>query len=102
MVNFLSGQTGRDIKLKKKRLKGTNSIFKVILFSGPSLLQMFFMLKASRAVLLLRTELPRERGEEEMQSKDEPANVAECRDSFIIWLANFTMTSRRPDPDLIK
>nr|KAG5712285.1 hypothetical protein BaRGS_023864 [Batillaria attramentaria] len=47
-------------------------------------------------------ELPRERSEEEMQSKDEPANVTECRDSFIIWLANFTMTSRRPDPDLIK
>ncbi|XP_076442581.1 ral GTPase-activating protein subunit alpha-1-like isoform X3 [Babylonia areolata] len=47
-------------------------------------------------------ELPRERSEEEMQSKDDPANVAECRDSFIIWLANFTMTSGRPDPDLVK
>lgn len=48
------------------------------------------------------TELPRERSEEEMHLKDEPANVAECRDSFIIWLANFTMTSRRQDQDLIK
>ncbi|XP_025103645.1 ral GTPase-activating protein subunit alpha-1-like isoform X4 [Pomacea canaliculata] len=47
-------------------------------------------------------ELPRERSEEEMHLKDEPANVAECRDSFIIWLANFTMTSRRQDQDLIK
>ncbi|KAL8608299.1 hypothetical protein ACOMHN_042166 [Nucella lapillus] len=47
-------------------------------------------------------ELPRERSEEEMQSKDDPVNVAECRDSFIIWLANFTMTSGRPDPDLVK
>ncbi|XP_070180609.1 ral GTPase-activating protein subunit alpha-1-like isoform X3 [Littorina saxatilis] len=47
-------------------------------------------------------ELPRERSEEEMQSKDEPVKVTECRDSFIIWLANFTITSRRPDPDLTK
>jgi hypothetical protein len=37
-----------------------------------------------------------------MKGKDEPLNVAECRDSFIIWLANFTMTNRRTDPDLIK
>ncbi|KAI8784564.1 ral GTPase-activating protein subunit alpha-2 isoform X1, partial [Biomphalaria glabrata] len=45
-------------------------------------------------------ELPMARGKEVMKKKDEPQAISECRDSFIYWLANFTVSSHKPDPDL--
>ncbi|KAH9496143.1 Ral GTPase-activating protein subunit alpha-1 [Bulinus truncatus] len=45
-------------------------------------------------------ELPMARGKEVMKKKDEPQSISECRDSFIYWLANFTVSSHKPDPDL--
>ncbi|XP_035826426.1 ral GTPase-activating protein subunit alpha-1 [Aplysia californica] len=47
-------------------------------------------------------ELPTARSKEDMRKKDEPSAVSECRDSFIFWLANFTVTSHKPDPELHK
>ncbi|XP_059157319.1 ral GTPase-activating protein subunit alpha-1-like isoform X3 [Physella acuta] len=47
-------------------------------------------------------ELPVARSKEVMKKKDEPLAVSECRDSFIFWLANFTVSSLKPDPDLHK
>ncbi|KAK6182371.1 hypothetical protein SNE40_010078 [Patella caerulea] len=41
-------------------------------------------------------ELPRMRSMEEMGRQDRPINVSECRDSFIRWLANFTLMSKKP------
>ena len=32
-----------------------------------------------------------------MQGSDQSADVAESRDSFIVWLANFTLVSCHPD-----
>ncbi|CAL1547567.1 unnamed protein product [Lymnaea stagnalis] len=47
-------------------------------------------------------DLPMARGKEVMKKKDEPLAVSECRDSFFFWLANFTISSHKPDPDIHK
>ncbi|XP_067682813.1 ral GTPase-activating protein subunit alpha-1-like isoform X5 [Haliotis asinina] len=47
-------------------------------------------------------DLPRVRTIPEMMAKDEPVNVTECRDSFIKWLANFTLSTKKPDNNLVK
>ncbi|KAK3764075.1 hypothetical protein RRG08_046540 [Elysia crispata] len=45
-------------------------------------------------------ELPTARSKETMNKKDEPLAVSNCRDSFIFWLANFTITSHKPDAEI--
>ncbi|BFZ11585.1 hypothetical protein BsWGS_14624 [Bradybaena similaris] len=45
-------------------------------------------------------DLPVARNKELMNKKDEPLFVSECRDSFIFWLANFTISSHKQVADL--
>ncbi|RUS74693.1 hypothetical protein EGW08_017551 [Elysia chlorotica] len=45
-------------------------------------------------------ELPTARSKETMNKKDDPLVVSNCRDSFIFWLANFTVTSHKPNPEI--
>ncbi|GFR74888.1 Ral GTPase-activating protein subunit alpha-1 [Elysia marginata] len=45
-------------------------------------------------------ELPTARSKETMNKKDDPLAVSNCRDSFIFWLANFTITSHKPAPEI--
>ncbi|ESO85701.1 hypothetical protein LOTGIDRAFT_210880 [Lottia gigantea] len=50
----------------------------------------------SRDIYEPSLDLPRIRTMDEMGRLDYPANVSECRDSFILWLANFTLMSKKP------
>ncbi|BFZ06941.1 hypothetical protein BsWGS_09980 [Bradybaena similaris] len=45
-------------------------------------------------------ELPETRTKDSMKNKDEPTFVSDCRDSFIFWLASFTISSHRSSPEL--
>ncbi|CAG5132353.1 unnamed protein product, partial [Candidula unifasciata] len=45
-------------------------------------------------------ELPVARTKDCLKKNDEPLFVSECRDSFIFWLASFTVSSHRPSPEL--
>ncbi|GFO04867.1 ral GTPase-activating protein subunit alpha-1, partial [Plakobranchus ocellatus] len=45
-------------------------------------------------------ELPAARSKDTMNKKDEPWAVSECRDSYIFWLANFTVINLKPDSEI--
>ncbi|XP_064603064.1 ral GTPase-activating protein subunit alpha-1-like [Liolophura sinensis] len=96
LLTFMVSEVTK-VEWMNKEMRETSFVFLFDKFKESYLKCLLPDFRKDRSVYVPTLEIPIWRKLEAVHTEDVPSYVAACQDSFIKWLANFAITSRRPE-----